>query len=110
MSLSILFGLSHVSANARGRTPAFGRYLIARENSDEPYGYRVMFSNGLGRSSHISTQPLHELKDAQTLAELHWQKRRQLICEYGDQRNVPRAAWKQFRADLRAWEAARPPR
>jgi hypothetical protein len=41
---------------------------------------------------------------------LHWQKRRQLICEYGDQRNVPRAAWKQFRADLRAWEAARPPR
>lgn len=86
---------------ALGQRPGGGKYII-RWMGD---GYCVEFhiSAGRGSVSHVGRIP--KLEDAKALAELHRDKRRELIRTYGDKRNVPHEAWMKFRAELQ--ESAR---
>jgi hypothetical protein len=92
-----------------GGAPSYGRYVITWSGFDEPSGYRVDFATSTGRGSlsKLNACCIPKLEDAKALAELHRDKRRELIRKYGDKRNVPHEAWMKFRAELQAWQQVR---
>jgi hypothetical protein len=93
---------------ALGGKPAGGRYVISLGGKLPGHGYCVDVSycadGGRGSLSTINASRIPKLEDAKALAELHRDKRRELIRKYGDKRNVPPEAWMKFRSELQAWQ------
>jgi hypothetical protein len=52
----------------------------------------------------VSWLLLRSLEDAKALAQLDHDKRKGLILHYGDKRNIPAEAWKQFHGELEDWQ------
>jgi hypothetical protein len=80
-----------------------GQYFIRRRIE----GYEIEF-HAANSVSNVNVNRVYKLEDAKTLAELHHDKRKELILKYGDKRNVPREVWSQFRRELLAWQEALP--
>ena len=102
------FGYRNNSYQARGSPPGYGVYILRWMSLDEPRGYWVQFytSQGRGTVSEIAYR-VGKLEHAMVLAQLHHDRRKELILKYGDKRNVPREAWMEFRAELASKREAR---
>ncbi len=67
--------------------------------------FRVDYqTKGGGSWGNVDRVSIRTLATAKALAETHHAKRKALICQYGDERNIPEEAWYRYSNEMLEWQ------